>query len=84
MEGFEFNDYIRKQSSGIAQPQLVFYGYEVNASNDPLFIPKTMEELEDHGTGDILVDNIAKKIIERVRKQKGLIITKKILLDGEK
>ncbi len=78
VEGFEFNSHIRKMSSGIAQPQLVFYGYEVNVNNDPLFLPSTAEELEEHGAGDILVDNIAKQLIERVRKQKGLIITKKI------
>jgi ribosome assembly protein 1 len=84
LEGFEFNDHILKMSCGVAQPQLVFHGYEVNANNDPLFLPRTAEELADHGTGDILVDNIAKKIIEKVRKQKGLIITQKILLDGGK
>ena len=84
VEGFAFNDWIRKKSSGIAQPQLVFYGYEINRDNDPLYLPKTMEELEDHGQGDILIDNIAKTIIEKVRKQKGLIVTKKILIDAEK
>jgi len=62
----------------------VFDGYEINLQNDPLFLPKTMEELEDHGEGDILVANIAKTIIEKVRKQKGLIVTTKLLIDGEK
>ena len=62
----------------------MFHGYEVNLNNDPLFLPKTIEELEDHGEGDILVDNIAKTIIEKVRKQKGLIVTKKLFVDAEK
>lgn len=84
LEGFVFNELIRKKSCGIAQPQLVFHGYEVNAQNDPLYIPKTIEEMEDLGQGDILVDNIAKVIIEKVRKQKGLIVSKKILVDAEK
>ena len=84
IEGFAFNDSIRKKSCGIAYPQLVFHGYEINLNNDPLFLPKTIEELEDHGEGDILVDNIAKTIIEKVRKQKGLIVTKKLFVDAEK
>ena len=84
LEGFAFNDSIRKKSSGIAYPQLVFHGYELNLYNDPLYLPKTIEELEDHGEGDILVDNITKTIIEKVRKQKGLAVTKKLLIDGEK
>lgn len=67
-EGFVFNEQLRDRSCGIAQPQLVFHGYEVNADVDPLYIPKTIEELEEHGEGDIMPDNIAKVIIEQVRK----------------
>jgi ribosome assembly protein 1 len=63
---------------------LVFHGYEVNSGVDPLWVPKTLEELEDHGEGDILVENIAKRIIEGVRKQKGMLVSKKILIDAEK
>ena len=84
MESFGFNYSIRDASKGIAYPQLVFHGYEVNKEDDPLYIPKTKEELGDHGEGDILVDNIAKKIIEKVRKQKGLTVSKMIQVDGEK
>ena len=85
MESFGvFNHKIRDASKGIAYPQLVFHGYEVNKEDDPLFIPKTKEELEDQGVGDILVDNLAKKIIEKVRKQKGLAVSKMIQSDGEK
>lgn len=40
--------------------------------------------MEDHGEGDAIVDNIAKVLIEKVRKQKGMIVRKKILVDGEK
>lgn len=83
-EGFVFSEQIRKKSCGIAQPQLVFHGFEVNAQHDPLYMPKTIEEMEDHGEGDILVDNMAKVIIEKVRKQKGLVVSKKILMDADK
>jgi len=79
-----FTEQIHKKSCGIAYPQLVFHSFETNKENDPLYLPKTMDELEEHGEGDILHDNIAKVIIEKVRKQKGMIVQKKILIDAEK
>jgi ribosome assembly protein 1 len=84
VEGFVFNEQIHKKSCGIAYPQLVFSHFETNLENDPLFIPKTMEEMEEDGEGDILNENIAKKMIEKVRKQKGMMVSKKILVDAEK
>lgn len=44
----------------------------------------TEEELEDHGIGDILPENPAKILIENVRKRKGLIVDKKLVIDGDK
>ena len=73
---------MRKKSFGIAYPQLVFYGYEIN-ENDPFFIPQTEEEIEEHGEGDILPPNPAKVIIEKVRVRKGLPIDKKLVISGE-
>ena len=62
----------------------MFDGFQINIDNDPLYLPQTKEELEDLGTGDILADNIGKKIIEKVRKQKGLIINRMVFADAEK
>lgn len=56
----------------------------MNADVDPLYIPKTIEELEEHGEGDAMIDNIAKVIIEQVRKQKGMLVSKMIQVDAEK
>lgn len=61
----------------------MFDGFQIN-QNDPFFIPKTEEELEDHGEGDILVTNPAKVLIEKVRERKGLLVDKKIVTDGDK
>ena len=80
---FEFNDTVRKKCQGIAYPQLVFHGFQIN-EDDPFFIPKTEEEIEDHGIGDILAENPTKLLIEKVRKRKGLILDKKIVEDGDK
>ena len=44
----------------------------------------TEEELEDHGIGDILPETPAKILIENVRKRKGLIVDKKLVIDGDK
>jgi len=78
VEGFKFTDEIKKKSFGIAYPQLVFHDFEVVRDHDPFYIPKTLEDMEDHGQGDILDDNIAKKLIEKIRTQKGMSTSKAI------
>ena len=83
MESFIFNTEIRKQACGIAYPQLVFYGFEIN-ENDPFYVPQTEEDLEEHGEGDILPPNPAKMLIERVRMRKGLPVDNKIVVAAEK
>lgn len=82
MDSFMFNDDIRKKSCGIAYPQLVFHGFEIN-ENDPFYVPQTEEDLEEHGEGDILVTNPAKVIIEKVRVRKGLPVDKKLVVAAE-
>ena len=82
VESFTFLEEIRKKSCGIAYPQLVFYGFEIN-EDDPFYIPLTEEDLEDHGEGDILPPNPAKVIIEKVRQRKGLPVDKKIVVSAE-
>ncbi len=55
-ESFGFSDEIRKRTSGAAQPQLVFSGFEV-LDEDPFWVPQTEEELEDFGEkGSFLSD----------------------------
>jgi ribosome assembly protein 1 len=83
VESFVFTDRIRHDCQGLAQPQLVFDGFSIN-DEDPFFIPTKDEEIEDHGLGDILPTNPAKVIIEDVRKRKGLIIDKKIVVAADK
>ena len=80
---FEFVKDLRDKCPLIAHPQLIFNGFYIN-EDDPFFIPKTEEELEDEGIGDILPDNPTKIIIEKVRKRKGLILDKKIVIDAAK
>lgn len=83
VESFVFTDRIRTDCKGIAYPQLRFDGFWIN-TEDPFFIPTKIEEIEDHGMGDILPTNPVKAIIENVRKLKGLICDTKIVSSGDK
>ena len=80
-ESFGFSDDIRKRTSGAASPQLVFCGFEM-VDQDPFWVPKTEEELEDLGE---LADkeNLAKRYVDRVRRRKGLMVRAKAR-DAEK
>ncbi|KAI1433422.1 P-loop containing nucleoside triphosphate hydrolase protein [Xylaria sp. CBS 124048] len=71
-ESFGFADEMRKRTSGAAQPQLIFTGYEV-LDEDPLWVPFTEDDLEDLGE---LADkeNVAKRYMDGVRRKKGLLV----------
>ncbi|EON69497.1 elongation factor EF-2 [Coniosporium apollinis CBS 100218] len=82
-ESFGFSDEIRKRTSGAAQPQLVFQGFEM-LDEDPFWVPFTEEDLEDLGE---LADreNVAKKYMDGVRKRKGMFIQgRKLVENAEK
>ncbi|PYI17630.1 P-loop containing nucleoside triphosphate hydrolase protein [Aspergillus violaceofuscus CBS 115571] len=81
-ESFGFADEIRKRTSGAAQPQLIFAGYEA-LDEDPFWVPATEEELEDLGE---LADreNVAKRYMDAVRRRKGLVVQGRKLIDAEK
>ncbi|PLB38010.1 GTPase RIA1 [Aspergillus candidus] len=81
-ESFGFADEIRKRTSGAAQPQLIFAGFEA-LDEDPFWVPATEEELEDLGE---LADreNVAKRYMDAVRTRKGLVVQGRKLVDAEK
>jgi ribosome assembly protein 1 len=81
VESFGFVEEIRTNTSGVAQPQLLFHGFEV-LEEDPFWVPSTEEELEDLGEKADR-DNLAKKYMEAVRVRKGMAIERK-LADPEK
>ena len=73
---------IRKKSSGLANPMLEFYKWQI-LKIDPFYIPKTKEELEEYGV-NIDTPNIAKKIINLIRTRKGLPTDEKLIKDANK
>ncbi|CAN8097365.1 unnamed protein product [Discula destructiva] len=71
-ESFGFADDMRKRTSGAAQPQLIFAGFEI-LDEDPLWVPFTEEEMEDLGEfGD--KENVAKRYMDKVRRKKGMLV----------
>ena len=71
-ESFGFADDMRKRTSGAAQPQLIFTGYEI-LDEDPFWVPFTVDDLEDLGElGD--KENVAKRYMDGVRRKKGLLV----------
>ncbi|XP_068131426.1 elongation factor-like GTPase 1 [Hyperolius riggenbachi] len=81
-ESFGFADEIRKRTSGLASPQLVFSHWEVIPS-DPFWVPTTEEEYLHFGE-KADSENQARKYMNSVRKRKGLYVEEKIVEHAEK
>jgi len=84
-ESFGFTDFLRKQTSGAASPQIYFSHWEA-LEQDPFWTPTTEEELEDLGTEDstVITNNLARKLITKARRRKGLKVEEKIVEKAEK
>lgn len=81
-ESFGFADEIRKRTSGLASPQLVFSHWEV-ISSDPYWVPTTEEEYLHFGE-KADSENQALKYMNAVRRRKGLYVEEKIVEHAEK
>ncbi|XP_023110595.2 elongation factor-like GTPase 1 isoform X3 [Felis catus] len=81
-ESFGFADEIRKRTSGLASPQLVFSHWEVIPS-DPFWVPTTEEEYLHFGE-KADSENQARKYMDAVRKRKGLYVEEKVVAHAEK
>lgn len=84
-ESFGFANALRKKTSGSAVPQMVFSHWET-IELDPFWEPKTEEELEELGASDATAEknNLAKKLINSVRRRKGIKVDEKIVENAEK
>ncbi|XP_061671546.1 elongation factor-like GTPase 1 isoform X2 [Syngnathoides biaculeatus] len=81
-ESFGFADEIRKRTSGLASPQMVFSHWEV-ISSDPFWVPTTEEEYLHFGEKADST-NQALKYMNAVRRRKGLYVEEKIVEHAEK
>lgn len=82
IESFGLTEEIRKRTSGMAHPQLIFAGWQV-LDEDPFWIPSTEEELEELGD-KADKENKAKKYMHSVRLRKGMFVERKIVEHAEK
>ena len=82
IESFNIGPELRKQTSGMAMPQLIFSHWEV-LDIDPRWVPSTEEELLHFGEKADSA-NPALKYVNDIRKRKGLKIDEKIVEFAEK
>lgn len=82
IESLDFVNEIRKQTSGMANPQLIFSHYEL-IDVDPFWTPSTEEEYALYGE-KADTENQARKYMDLVRRRKGLSVQEKIVEHGEK
>lgn len=82
IESLDFVNEIRKQTSGMANPQLIFSHYEI-IDVDPFWTPSTEEEYALFGE-KADTENRARKYMNLVRRRKGLAVQEKIVEHGEK
>ncbi|XP_061366373.1 uncharacterized protein LOC133309595 [Gastrolobium bilobum] len=82
-ESFGFADELRRWTSGAANALLVLSHWEA-LPEDPFFVPKTEEEIEEFGDGSSVLPNTARKLIDAVRRRKGLPVEEKVVQHGTK
>lgn len=82
IESFDLANELRVKTSGLAMPQLSFSHWET-LEEDPYWIPRTEEELEQFGDKADFV-NKAKVYMDSIRERKGLYVDKKLVEFAEK
>lgn len=81
-ESFRFASEVHTQTSGLANPQLVFSHWEV-IDLDPFWTPNTEEEYLLYGE-KADSENYARNYMNKVRKRKGLATDEKVVEHAEK
>ncbi|XVF61103.1 hypothetical protein PTKIN_Ptkin08bG0102000 [Pterospermum kingtungense] len=82
-ESFGFADELRRWTAGASSALLVLSHWEA-LPEDPFFIPKTEEEIEEFGDGSSVLPNTARKLIDAVRRRKGLPVEEKVVQHATK
>ncbi|KAL3530223.1 hypothetical protein ACH5RR_009545 [Cinchona calisaya] len=82
-ESFGFADELRRWTSGASSALLVLSHWET-LPEDPFFVPKTEEEIEEFGDGSSVPRNTARKLIDAVRRRKGLPVEEKVVQHATK
>ncbi|GAB4820198.1 hypothetical protein N2152v2_007244 [Parachlorella kessleri] len=82
---FGFADELRRRSSGAAAASLLLSHWE-RLQVDPFFVPTTEEDREEFGEEGqgVGVPNLAKRLIDAVRRRKGLPVEEKVVESATK
>ncbi|KAK9869094.1 hypothetical protein WJX84_011258 [Apatococcus fuscideae] len=82
---FGLADDMRRRSSGAASASLMLSHWERLQVN-PFFVPKTEEEREEFGEEGqgVGTQNLAKALIDKVRRRKGLLVEKRVVESATK
>lgn len=81
-ESFGFSQELLINTSGEAVPQLNFSHWRI-MNIDPFYYPTTPEELEEFGdTG--APENLAKRLINKVRRRKGLVTDEQLVVHSDR
>eukprot|EP00878_Enallax_costatus_P013632 GHUV01014254.1.p1 GENE.GHUV01014254.1~~GHUV01014254.1.p1 ORF type:complete len:573 (+),score=214.81 GHUV01014254.1:327-2045(+) len=80
---FGLADEMRRRSSGAASASLLLSHWE-RLQVDPFFVPTTEEELEEFGTEAGGPANLARRLIDAVRRRKGLPVEEKMVAKATK
>mmetsp|Transcript_1290 Transcript_1290/g.2653 ORF Transcript_1290/g.2653 Transcript_1290/m.2653 type:complete len:200 (+) Transcript_1290:345-944(+) len=83
VESFGFATDLRKSTSGAAHPQMVFSHFEP-LEQDPRFVVMTEEEQEALDDGALPSINLARKLMDDVRRRKGLRVEDKAVASATK
>ncbi|GJW28527.1 elongation factor-like GTPase 1 [Tanacetum coccineum] len=83
VESFGFADDLRISTAAACSALLVPSHWEV-LPEDPFFVPKTQEEKEEFGDGSSVLQNTARKLIDSVRRRKGLPVEEKVVQHATK
>ncbi|KAG2443951.1 hypothetical protein HXX76_002290 [Chlamydomonas incerta] len=75
---FGLADEMRRKSSGGASASLMLSHWE-RLQVDPFFVPTTEEEREEHGEDGSGLTNLARRLVDAVRRRKGLPVEEKVV-----
>ena len=83
-EAFGLADELREHSAGAAAAQLMMSHWE-RLEVDPHFVPTTADELEEFGAdAGHMGANLARRLMDSVRRRKGLPVEEKLVAAGTK
>ena len=83
IESFGLADEMRGDTSGSASVQLKFDNWAL-LQDDPFYEPKSQDELEEFGVDGDPSNNVAVKLMNKIRRRKGLSTQEKIVFAADK